>query len=581
MPPPSIDEQPVSRPKVSAEHDVGDLFEQYFLGLLDLNPRSGTALGMQKYNNRWVNFLGEEHRTKTRNFYQGWADRLAEINPEHLEEHDRTSLEILKYSVALAIEGERFPTHLMPVNQFYNFASGFVQSGSGLGGQPFSNYKDYMNWHQRARGIPVVIDQAIENMRIGMERGLVQPRVLMKKVLPQLSAHIISDPEQSVFWQPVSNLPGSLTDAERQQIRDQYRDMILQSIVPAYTRLHEYIRDEYLPQTRESAGMSGLPDGSDWYQYRIKQHTTTDLTATEIHQIGLQEVARILAEMNGVRISVGFAGSLEQFFTYLETDEQFYWQNDADLIAGYEKLQQKINGLLPQLFDVFPQADYEVRAVEPFRAQSAAGASYQRASPDGSRAGVFYVNTYNLKAQPKFGMETLSLHEASPGHHFQITIQQEIQNLPKFRAYGGFTVFTEGWALYAESLGKDLGLFTDPYQYFGRLSDEMLRAMRLVVDTGLHAKGWTREEAIQYMLDNSTLAESDVIAEVERYMAIPGQALSYKIGQRMITDIRAQAEQRLGAKFDVRHFHKLVLTGGAMPIDLLAARVNRWVEAEI
>jgi len=294
----------------------------------------------------------------------------------------------------------------------------------------------------------------------------------------------------------------------------------------------------------------------------------------------LSEVARIRNEMDRVRQQVGFKGALEAFFTYLETDPKFYFTDGAELLEGYRTLKTRIDAALPKLFSVLPKADYEVREVEAFRAQSAAGASYQQPSADGSRPGIFYVNTYNLKAQPKFGMETLSLHEAAPGHHFQIAIQQELKDVPRFRRFGGdYTAFVEGWALYAESLGKELGLFTDPYQWYGRLSDEMLRAMRLVVDTGLHAKGWSREQAIKYMLDNSTLAESDVTSEVERYIAWPGQALGYKVGDIKIQGLRRAAEQELGAKFDVRDFHREVLSDGAVPLDVLQAKIDRWKEA--
>ncbi|MGD9340179.1 MAG: DUF885 domain-containing protein, partial [Chromatiales bacterium] len=300
-----------------------------------------------------------------------------------------------------------------------------------------------------------------------------------------------------------------------------------------------------------------------------------------IHELGLAEVARIRSEMEQVRDSVGFEGDLAAFFEYLKTDDTFYYDNAADLLDGYRDLKNRIDALLPALFSDFPAADYEIREVEAFRAQSSAGASYQRPAPDGSRPGIFYVNTHNLRAQPKYGMETLSLHEASPGHHFQVSIQQELTELPRFRRFGGYTAYVEGWALYAESLGRELGLFTDPYQYYGKLNDEQLRAMRLVVDTGLHTEGWSREQAIAFMLENSSLAESDVVAEVERYIAIPGQALSYKIGQIKILELRARAEQKLGDKFDVKAFHSMVLRGGALPMAVLEARTERWIAARM
>jgi uncharacterized protein (DUF885 family) len=304
--------------------------------------------------------------------------------------------------------------------------------------------------------------------------------------------------------------------------------------------------------------------------YFVQEHTTTTMTPDEIHQLGLSEVKRILGEMDQVRQQVGFKGDLPAFFNYLKTDPQFYYTRGADLLRDYGTLKTRIDASLPRLFSVFPKADYEVREVEAFRAASAAGA----------RPGIFYVNTYDLKAQPKYGMETLSLHEAAPGHHFQVSIQQELTGIPKFRRFGGdYTAYVEGWALYAESLGRELGMFTDPYQWFGRLNDEQLRAMRLVVDTGLHSKGWTREQAIRYMLDNSTLAESDVVSEVERYIAWPGQALGYKVGDLRIQRLRREAEAELGPKFDVRDFHREVLSDGAVPMDVLEAKVRRWIDA--
>jgi uncharacterized protein (DUF885 family) len=409
---------------------------------------------------------------------------------------------------------------------------------------------------------------------------VVQPRPVMEKVLPQLEAMIAATPAESLFFAPVKAFPEGIGAGDRERLMAAYTVAIRDEVTPAFVRLRDFIRDEYLPKTRDTVAWSALPDGAAWYAFYVQEHTTTTMTADEIHQLGLSEVQRILGEMDKVRQTVGFEGDLDAFFTFLETDPRFYFTAGADLVQGYRDLKLRIDAALPKLFSLFPKADYEVREVEAFRAQSAAGASYQQPSADGSRPGIFYVNTYNLKAQPKFGMETLSLHEASPGHHFQTTIQQELEDLPRFRRFGGdYTAYVEGWALYAEYLGKELGLFTDPYQWFGRLNDEQLRAMRLVVDTGLHAKGWTREQAIQYMLDNSTLAESDVVSEVERYIAWPGQALGYKVGDLALQALRRKAEATLGPKFDVRDFHREVLSDGAVPLDVLKAKIDRWIEA--
>jgi uncharacterized protein (DUF885 family) len=344
--------------------------------------------------------------------------------------------------------------------------------------------------------------------------------------------------------------------ADRERLTAAYRTAIEDRVIPAYRRVRDYVRDDYMPKTRTTVAWTALPDGKAWYAYLVKRHTTTDMTPEEVHKVGLDEVARIHDEMDAVRRQVGFEGDLAAFFRHLESDPQFYFTQGSDLVQGYRELKVRIDAALPKLFSVFPKADYQVREVEAFRAESAAS------------------------AQPKFGMETLSLHEASPGHHFQGSIQQELTGLPKFRRFGGgYTAYAEGWALYAEYLGKELGMFTDPYQWFGRLNDEQLRAMRLVVDTGLHSLGWSREQAIRYMVENSSMSESYATSEVDRYISWPGQALGYKIGDLRIQALRRNAEKELGAKFDIRDFHREVLSDGEVPMDVLEAKIARWVAA--
>jgi uncharacterized protein (DUF885 family) len=398
-------------------------------------------------------------------------------------------------------------------------------------------------------------------------------------VVPQLRQIAVDDPEQSLFWQPVKGMPAAVPSADRTRLEAAYRAAIATRILPAYRRLADFVEREYLPAARTSVGWSALPGGQAWYRLRIRDQTTTRMEADEIHAIGLAEVARIRGEMEAVMRQTGFRGDLPAFFRHVQQDDRYYFATPDQLLDGYRDLKRRIDALLPKLFRDFPRADYEIRAVEAFRAASAAGASYQSPSADGRRPGIFYVNTYNLRAQPIYGMETLSLHEASPGHHFQNSIQQELQGLPRFRRFGFYVAYGEGWALYAESIGRELGLFTDPMQWYGRLSDEMLRAMRLVVDTGLHARGWSREQAIAFMLENSSMAESDVVAEVERYIALPAQALGYKLGQLRITAMRERAERELGPRFDVREFHSQVLRDGALPMDALEAKIDRWIAA--
>ena len=556
------------------------LLEDYFQASLERSPILATAIGDDRYNDRFPNTLTPVFREQSRVFFERWLKALGTLDREKLGGQDRLSHDILKRELLEGLEGLRFPDHLLPLNQLGSVPVFMAQLGSGQSLQPFRNAKDYDDWLRRVEAMLAWMDQAKANMQEGMAKGIVQPRAVMLKLVPQLQNLIVADPEQSVFWGPLKAFPKDMSAADQARITVAYRKAIAERIMPAYARLRDFVRDAYLPKCRDTVGFGALPDGQAWYAYQVRTQTTTRLAPAEIHEIGLKEVSRILGEMEAVRRQVGFPGDLKAFFRHLNTDPQFYYTKEADLLQGYRDLQKRINALLPKLFDTFPKADYEVRPVEAFRAESAAGGSYQPGTPDGRRPGVFYVNTFNLKAQPRFGMETLSLHEASPGHHFQISIAQEVEDLPKFRRFGGYNAFAEGWALYAESLGKELGVFTDPYQWYGRLADEQLRAMRLVVDTGLHSKGWTREQAIAYMEANSSMADSDVVAEVERYIVWPGQALGYKLGQFAIRDLRTEAERALGPRFDLRAFHRQVLIDGGLPLDVLQVKLREWIARE-
>lgn len=556
------------------------LLDVYWEAYLRLNPVTATAIGDPRYNDRFPNSIAPEFRAQAKRFCQDWLKVLGGINRTQLKGQDRLSYDVLKRDLTEELEGMRFPSWMAPINQFGSVPSFFAQLGSGGSIQPFKTVKDYDDFLKRADGVVAWMDQSIVNMREGMAKGVTQPRAVMQKVVPQLEAMVVAEPGKAIFWGPIERLPKDFSEAQKQRITEAYRAAIKEKIVPAYGRLRDFVRDTYLPACRETVGLGALPDGKAWYAHQVKAMTTTDLTPDTIHALGLKEVERILGEMDAVRRQVGFKGDLKAFFKHLETDNAFYFTQESEVLDGYRDLQKRINAVVPKLFDVFPKADYDVKPVEAFRAESAAGASYQSGTPDGSRPGVFYVNTFNLKAQPKFGMETLSIHEASPGHHFQISIAQEVENLPKFRRFGGYVAYSEGWALYAESLGKELGLFTDPYQWYGRLSDEQLRAMRLVVDTGLHSKGWTREQAIRYMLDNSSMAKSDVVSEVERYIVTPGQALGYKIGQFAIRELRTEAEKELGKRFNIKAFHRQILIDGALPLEVLRQKVREWIAAE-
>ncbi|RPE81308.1 DUF885 domain-containing protein [Vulcaniibacterium tengchongense] len=556
------------------------LYEQYWEELLELNPLQATFQGDPRYNDRLPNTLSAEHRRRVREFDRRWLEAAEAIGADGLQGQDLLSYQIFVRELRQDLEGERFPGWMQPINQFYNLAASFVQLGSGTGAQPFKTVRDYDDWLARAAQVPVLFDQAIANSREGIKAGVVQPRALMLKVIPQLDAVIKDKPEDTLFWGPVKNFPKDFTDADRQRLAEAYRKLIAERLMPAYRKLRAFVADEYLPHARASSGLDALPDGAAWYAYNVRSRTTTDLSPAQIHDVGLREVERIHGEMRKVMEQVGFQGSLQEFFKFMQTDPRFNFENEEALLAHYRGLEAKINRKIPEQFSLVPKTAFEIRAVEPFRAQSAAGGSYMRPSEDGSRPGIFYVNTYDLPSRKTWDAEDLYLHEAIPGHHFQLALQIELKDLPKFRRFGGATAFTEGWGLYAESLGKDLGVYTDPYNYFGYLQNELWRAIRLVVDTGLHSKGWTREQVIRYMLDNSAESQTQATAEAERYMAIPGQALAYKIGELKIKELRARAEKALGPKFDVRAFHAEVLKDGAVPLDVLEGKIDRWIAAQ-
>jgi len=571
---------PVAEVASAESRKLADLVDAYFEEQLKLNPLLATSIGDPRYNDRFEVTISPEWRARDEKLERDYLERIKSIDPARLSGQDALTYEIFKSAREREIEGFRFPGHLIPVNQFYSVPNSFAQLGSGNGLHPFKTVKDYEDFLKRIDGFVAWTDQAIVNMREGIAKGYTLPNVLVERTLPQLAAQLVERPEDSLYWGPIANLPATFTDAERQKLAAAYRAAITRQVIPSYRRLHDFLRDEYLPKARNSVGLDALPDGKAWYEYNVRNISTTDYTPAQIHEIGLREVERIHGEMRKVMQQVGFEGSLDDFFRFLNTDEQFVHPSREALVAGYVDIKNRVDPQLPTLFEILPNADYEVRAVEPFREKSAAGGQYQAASEDGSRPGIFYANAYDLKARPKWAMEALSLHEGNPGHHFQISIQREQKNLPRFRRFGGYTAYSEGWGLYAESLGPELGVYKDPYQYFGRLEGELFRAIRLVVDTGLHSKGWTREQVLEYIDANSATSDARRIAETERYIAIPGQAVAYKIGQLKISELRERAERELGDRFDVRKFHTAVLSDGALPLDVLEAKIERWIAAQ-
>jgi len=570
----------VAAPAAAESENLQQLFDAYFEEYLALDPLLATSIGDPRYNDRFEVSIAPDWRARYERLQRDYLERIKGIEPGRLGAKDRISYEMFRSAREAEIEGLRFPGHLVPMNQFYSMPSTFVQLGSGSGQQPFKTVGDYDAFLKRVDGLVAWSDQAIVNMREGVAKGYTLPRVLAERVLPQLESQVVARPEDSSFWGPIRNMPQDFSAADRERLTAAYRSMIETKIFPTYRRLHDFMRDEYLPKSRDTAGLGALPDGEAWYAYNLRRITTTDYTPEQIHAMGLAEVERIRNDMRRLMKQVGFEGDLEAFFDFMKTDPRFFYSDPAAQLRGYVDIKNRVQQNLPRLFEIMPKSDYEVRAVEPFREKSASGGAYQAASEDGSRPGIFYVNTYDMKSRPKWAMDALSLHEGNPGHHFQGSIQREQRDLPKFRRFGGYTAYSEGWALYAESLGKPLGLYEDPYQYFGMLQGELWRAIRLVVDTGLHAKGWTRQQVLDYMGENSATGEARSVSETERYMAIPGQAVAYKIGQLKIQELREKAERELGPRFDVRKFHTVVLANGALPLDMLQGEVDRWIDGQ-
>ncbi len=560
--------------------ELHGILEAYFDLQIERNPLRATFIGDHRFNDRLAITIAPDYLAESLAIEQDFLERVAAIDATALHPDDRLSREIFLRERQHAIEGFDFPGHLMPVNQFRNMGNTMAQLGSGQGAQPFQSESDYDDFTGRMNDFSRWVEQAIRNMRKGIEQDIVQPAILMERVTDQLAAHIVPV-EDSLFVRPLDSLPEDLDEEAANALRERYQTAIADVLLPAYERLHDFIADEYMAAARSTHGMRALPDGDAWYAWLVRGTTTTDLSPAEIHDIGLAEVERIHDAIRGVMHEVEFEGDLNDFFEFTATDPRFYVDDPEELLAAYEALRARVEDGLDALFDLTPIARYEIRPVEPYRERSAAGASYMRPAADGSRPGIFYVNTYDLSARPLWAVESLFLHEAVPGHHYQIALQQEQPELPRFRRFGGNTAFIEGWALYAESLGRQLGLYQDPYQYFGMLNAELWRAIRLVVDTGLHLHGWSRDDVLEYMFDNSSVGRARAVSEAERYMAIPSQALAYKVGQMRFLELRREAENRLGEDFDIRAYHNLILRNGPVPLDLLEAEVERWIASQM
>jgi uncharacterized protein (DUF885 family) len=575
----SSDKDKTSQSAMAPNKDLNALFAKFWDKQSRLDPMSATAQGDNRYNNLLPNDQTQAFRDTLRTFYQGYLDDIKRFDRNTLDENDKISYDIFQYDLQERVAGLKLNTWMMPFQQFWGLPISLGQYGSGSGNQPFKTVKDYDNWLGRVDGFTVWADSAIGNFRRGMKAGVVLPKALVVKMIPQMSAKdiVVTDPTKSLFYGPINSFPKDFSDADKQRITAAYKQAIMTKLVPTYKKLGTFLSTEYLPKSRPTTGINAVPGGPEIYRYYVGYWTTTEKTPAEIHALGLHEVARLRAEMERVKTELGFKGTLREFFESLKHDPKAMpFKSAEEVLAGFRKIQATIDPNLKKMFGRVPKTPFEIRRTEAFR-EASASAEYNQGSPDGTRPGIFYIPMpkpaeYNVTT----GMESLFLHEAIPGHHYQISLQQENTSLPKFRQFAGYGAMTEGWALYCESLGKELGLYKDPYQYLGALNDEMLRAVRLVVDTGMHTGQMTREQAIAYMLDNMSDSEGNDTAAIERYMAIPGQALAYKIGQLKIQELRARYEKQLGSKFKLSDFHDELLKDGVMPLAVLEKKMDAW-----
>ena len=557
--------------------EIAQVFENYYQESLKLYPLQATSQGDLRYNDFLPNDLSDEFRKKEKEFYTFYKSQLNNFPDHTLNENDLLSKKVLLWECDLSLKRLTFNEQYTPINQMWTLQLTIGQYAAGLSAQPFKTIKDYNNWLKRIDDYLIWLETAEERMRQGIKNEIVLPKSLIKKVIPQLKTILNPDLNQNLFFSPARQFPKEFSEKDKSILIEKYTEMVLNKIIPAYKKLSDFMSDQYLDAGRSSSGISAFEDGLDYYNYSIKLYTTTELTADEIHNIGLKEVAKISSEMEKIKTKVGFNGDLKSFFNHVrELDELIPFNEPQEVIDNFNKIHEKMTPQVNKLFGLQPKTPFEVRRTESFR-EASASAEYNPGSLDGTRPGIFYVPIPNIDEYNYFSDEDLFLHEAIPGHHYQISLQQENTSLPSFRKSLWYSSYGEGWALYSESLGEELGLYDDPYQYFGMLSAEMHRAIRLVVDTGLHTKGWSREKAIQYSLDNEAESEAGITSEIERYMANPGQALSYKIGQLKIRELRSNAEQKLGDKFDIKMFHEKVLESGCIPLQLLEEKINKWV----
>lgn len=565
---------PVLARAQSPAERLQSLFEDEWQYNLRESPMTASYLGDKRYNDRWPDVSlksiadREEHQRHL-------LKRLAEFDNAQLSKSDQLNLDLFHRQIDVELEENSFQWYLVPLNQ----RDGIQDQSTLADALTFQTVKDFEDWLARLRSFPVYMDQTIALMRAGISAKMVQPQVVMQRVPAQIKRQIVEDPTASLYYKPFKSFPPDIPAADRERLQREAQEAIRERIVPAYRKFYGFFEREYFPACLKGVGAHQLPRGKEFYAYLAKMHTTTKLTPQEIHEIGLAEVKRIRAEMEQIKTKIGFEGSLAEFFQHLRTAPQFHYSDPNDLMTAYLTFCKRVDPLLTRVFKRLPRIPYGIEAIPAHMAPDTTTAYYRPPSADGSRPGTYFVNLYKPETRPKYEIAALSLHEAVPGHHLQIALATELEDVPEFRKHSHFTSFVEGWALYSESLGDEMELYDDPYAKFGQLTYEMWRAVRLVVDTGMHSLGWSRSQAIDYFKDNAAKSELDIINETDRYIAWPGQALAYKIGELKIKELRQRALKTLGPKFDLREFHDVVLKNGAVPLDVLEQIVDEWIQS--
>ena len=554
-----------------AANALHDLFASEWDYQLEQYPTWASRLGDRRWNDRWED-RSLDAIDKRHSHHIEVLTKMRAINREDLSPFDRTNYDLFQKDYENEVEGHRYRWHLIPLNQL-----GGVQTTDELADAlRFETLKDYDDWLARLRALPAYIEQTTALMREGIKQKIILPKIVLERIPTQIDHQIVSDPKESAFYKPFIHFASSIAAADRSRLASAAENVITSDVVPGFRRLKEFFVKDYIPASPGQVGIWQLPHGEEMYRFAVRLHTTTNMTPEEIHEIGLSEVARIRGEMQSIIDTLGYK-SMEEFAEFLRSDPQFYYNTPEELLLAYRALTRRIDPLLVKIFQSFPRMPYGVEPIPQNIAPDTTTAYYRSPAADGSRAGTYFVNLHKPETRPKYEMMVLSLHEAVPGHHLQIALAMEQEELPNFRRHGGYTAFVEGWGLYAESLGEEMGLYDDPYSKFGQLTYEMWRAVRLVVDTGLHYMRWERQQAMDFFRANTAKQELEVVNEVDRYIAMPGQALAYKIGQLKISAIRSKAETTLGNKFDIRAFHDEILKDGALPLDLLEARVDDWI----